>query len=289
MRVSAPVPALLALAVAVSPGSCRGASGLHLPGARASALGGVSVVGGSWSPLRAAAFPARGYELRASWARPYGIEGLDACAVSLRGCSKRVGASVTFETLETPTPFSESHLIFTGSVAGASGIAFGAGFELVSLRDDEGAFAKEMSTSLGLSLQIAGGWEVGCAAVVPNSTGASAVAASGAGGRFRWGLGIPFASSLCLLLEEERAGGESLRRVGAELVLPAGVALRAGVVDDPFTVCLGFGLGAAKTALDLSVAQHSSLGTTPCATISYGSAVDESGPPARRARGPRGP
>ncbi len=294
--MSVPPPArlaasLLVAAAVICPDPCPGASGFHLPGARGSALGGVSVVGRSWSPLRVAAFPARGYELRASWARPYGIEGLEVGAMTLRVCSKRAGAILSFQALDTPTPFSEAHLICSWCVAPAGGIVLGAGVDLASLRDLEGTFAREVSTSVGLSIDAPGGWEAGCTAFVPASGGASASGrAFENGGRFRWGLGVPFARWMSFLVEEERGGRESIARLGAEFVLPGGFAVRAGFTDRPFTVSFGMGIARARTALDLAMAQHSALGVTPCATISYGSALG-AGEPAegRRGGGPRAP
>jgi hypothetical protein len=289
MSGRAPAALLLGTAIVFCPVACRGASGFHLPGARGAALGGISVVGGSWSPLRVAAFPARGYEFRASWARLYGIDGLEAGAVTLRGCCNTAGAVVSFQMLDTPASFSEAHLVCSASLAPAAEIVLGAGLDLASLRDGEGSFAREVSTSLGLSLEVAGEWEAGCAVFVPTSGAAARGVASDTGGCFRWGVGIPFARPLSLLVEEERRGRKLLRRAGAELLLPGGVAVRAGVVDSPFTVCLGVGLSRAGTVFDLSVAQHGTLGATPCATISYGSAVGEGEPGGRRVLGPRDP
>lgn len=265
--------------------TCQCASGFHLPGARASGMGGITVVGESCSPLRVAAWPGRGLEVRSSWANPYGIEGLQVCAVTLRNCWERAGATLALQALSTPTPFSEIHLLGAGSVTAAEGVVMGAGLDLASLGDSGGSFARELSASLGLSLGSPYGPEAGCA--VLTSLSLADPTESGwpdGGGHFRWGVSAPFGERACFLLEDERRRDGGVRRFGGEIELGSGVALRAGLTHPPFTVSLGLGVKAGGTGLDLSLAQHEALGTTPYVTVSYrsGQAVEPGGAEGQR-------
>lgn len=271
---------LAALALCCQGRTCQCASGFHLPGARASGMGGITVVGESCSPLRVAAWPGRGLEVRSSWANPYGIEGLQVCAVTLRNCWERAGAALALQALSTPTPFSEIHLLGVGSVTAAEGVVMGAGLDLASLGDSGGSFARELSASLGLSLGSPRGPEAGCAVLTSlSSEDPTENGWPDGGGYFRWGVGAPFGERACFLLEDERRRDGGVRRFGGEIELGSGVELRAGLTYPPFTVSLGLGVRAGGTALDLSLAQHEALGTTPYVTVSYrsGRAVEPGG------------
>lgn len=183
----------------------------------------------------------------------------------------KTGVRLLMRALSTPTPYNEVHFLGAVSLAAAEGVAIETGLGSRSLRDSEGTFARESAALIGLVLGKPESCQIGCSVLTPISSGEAP--ASGAGrhneGFFRWGVGLPLGERLTLFVEEHRYSHVSTRRLGAELRLLCGVALRGGMTDSPHTVSLGIGAGRDKTFFDLAVAQHEVLGVTPYLTISY--------------------
>jgi hypothetical protein len=229
-------------------------------------MGGISIVGGSTSPHRAALYPETGPEFEASWANPYGIEGLYSSALSLRVGRRGTGMAVFLSSLDTPTPYGEFQALGAISLAVSERVSVGAGGGLAWLSDSDGVFAQEPVLSLGMALGRPGGLEAGCAAITPGGE------ASGEenGGIYRWGVCVPISGCVSVAVEEERRGGWTLRRFGGEACVGGGLSIRAGVAGPPAVIGLGIGLKARHVEVSLAVTQHEVLGATPCVTIAYG-------------------
>jgi len=245
-------------------------------------------VGDRWSPFAIASCPGEGLLLQVSWANPYGISGLDAGRIGLRYGWMKASSAVSIGLLQTPTPFREAHIAGSVSIEAAEGLVLGAEAAHASLMDDKGSFAGESSVSLGVAFSGCGWLEVGCA--VETSIDVSAEGIGPGGGprhaAFVWGLGVPAVDGVVFVMEEDRRDGWVSRKVGGEISWPGVMAVRAGVSDSPFTVCLGVGVLTGKTRLDAALVEHEALGMTPHGTISYstfrsrkdGAAPDEKAP-----------
>ena len=134
----------LAFLLILAARTCFASSGA-LPGnARAAALGGITVVGESVSPLKVAVLQSSGLRLETSWANPYGIDELHLASLSLRGHWGVTSVAVSMRSLNTPTSYGEVHLVAALSAAGSENVSIGAGADLAWLSDSEGIFAKEV-------------------------------------------------------------------------------------------------------------------------------------------------
>jgi hypothetical protein len=247
--------------------TCFASSGA-LPGnARAAALGGITVVGESVSPLKVAVLQSSGLRLETSWANPYGIDELHLASLSLRGHWRVTSVAVSMRSLNTPTSYGEVHLVAALSAAASENVSIGAGADLAWLSDSEGIFAKEVVSFLGLAVGHSEKWELGCAAFTPAGTGGPG---DENGGVFRWGVGLHLGDRVSVIFEDERHNRRSVRRFGGEMDLTGDVAVRSGVSSPPLSISFGVGLTVRGTGLSLAVVQHEVLGATPYATISYG-------------------
>jgi hypothetical protein len=271
-----------------SPSFCSG--GILAHGARAAGMGGVRIVGDRWSPFTVASCPGEGLLLQVSWANPYGISDLDAGRIGLRYGWMKASSAVSIGFLQTPTPFREAHIAGSVSFEAAEGLVLGAEAAHASLIDDEGSFAGESSVSLGAVFSGCEWLEVGCAVETPIGAASEGIG-SGGGSRhaaFVWGLGVPAVDGVVFVMEEDRRDGWVSRKVGGEISWPGVMAVRAGVSDSPFTVCLGVGVRTGKTRLDAALVEHEALGITPHATISYSTFRGRKGAPVTDEKQPRG-
>lgn len=257
------LPAIMAMLLA---GEGYGASGTVSVDARNAAIGGISIVGGSASPYRAIVDAGRGLEVGASWANPYGIDGLYESSLSLSASRRNVGLAVFLSSLDTPTPYGEFRALGAISLALAERFSVGAGAGVVWLADSDGVFAQEPVMSLGVALGRPGEVEAGCVAITPGGEGSG----DENGGIYRWGVCVPLAGGVSVAAEEERRSGWTLRRFGGETYVGGGLSLRAGVACPPAIVSLGVMLQAKGIGLSLAVSQHEVLGATPYVTLTYG-------------------
>lgn len=256
---------------AVIADACSAAGGFRLPGAGPSGTGGVSIVGRAVSHTRVAARPSPGLELSLSWANLYRVEGLEAGAVTFRGSTEKLGSTLGVHFLNAGPSFNEIHLVAGASLAAPGGVSLGAAVDHGSLRHCGETFSSGLSVSVGLGLGAPGSWEIGAVAVTPAGSGRDSPSAleRGGRGRFLWGVAVPVSTHLLFLLEEERGVETVTRRMGGELPLAGGMALRAGLAYEPYMVSLGVGLCAGPGTLDLAVSRHEALGATPYVTAAY--------------------
>jgi hypothetical protein len=251
--------------------TCLCSSGPLTRGARSAGLGGVTVVGGGRSPFVLASSRVRGLVIEAAWANPYGISQLDVGSIGVRYGWGKGSLATSAQILQTPTPFRELHVEARMSLEAAGGVLLNGGAALASLRDDRGAFGGESSVQLGAAVAVSRGLDLACAVETPigGDEDASALGAGAGSATYLWGLGVRVDEGLVFVLEEERGGGWTSRKLGGEIGWPGVLAIRAGVSDSPFTVSIGVGVVRGPTALDMAVVQHETLGTTPHVSVSY--------------------
>jgi hypothetical protein len=259
------------LAVFLARGCLASSGGLPV-NAGAAAMGGVSIVGECASPHRVALSPKRGLEFETSWSNPYGLEGLYASAVSLRGGRGRTSIAVSLQSLETPTPYGEFGALASLSFAATEALTLGAGSQRVWFSDSEGVFARETFISIGFALGRPEYLELACTAVTPLREGV---------GAFRWGFAAPISNGARVAVEEERRDTGAVRRFGGEIDLTETIAVRSGLAGPPAVVSLGAGVRTGRVNFDFAVTQHEVLGATPYVTVSYRGPRSVPGTPGR--------